>query len=74
MVSENRSQDWDSNNTLARWKVLKEAAKRHTQWQISQKKNVQMKSEKDEAQMFRELEKWCEMSYFTVHGVNRKKG
>lgn len=55
VVSENRNPDWDSDYTLAWLKVWKQAAKRHTQWENSQQKNVQIKSEKDETQMFREL-------------------
>lgn len=60
--TENRNPDWDSNYTLAWWEVWKEAAKRHTQRQNSQQKNVQIKREKDETQMFRELaEIGCEI-------------
>lgn len=52
---ETESPGWDSDYTLAWLKVWKQAAKRHTRWENSQQTNVQIKSEKDETQMFREL-------------------
>lgn len=51
--AENRNPDGGSDYTLAWMKVWKEAAKRHTWWQNSQQKIVQMKSEKCETNVQR---------------------